>query len=127
MHKCQLFCHNQGIYLDEFMQVVKHYLFHDGGACCIEISLLIGSENQWSGFYMIRAYVMKESRCSSTIIHKKSVLTWCKAEFGFLCCCFFFFQSSFFFYEYSRFTGQQVKGKAISCYPFSTSTHFTDT
>ena len=60
---------------------------------------------------------MKESRCSSTIIHKKSVLTWCKAEFGFLC-FFFFFQSSFFFHEYSRFTGQQVKGKAISCYPF---------
>ena len=25
MHRCQLFCHNSGIYLDEYMQVTKHY------------------------------------------------------------------------------------------------------
>ena len=24
MHRCWLFCHNQGIYLDEYMQVTKH-------------------------------------------------------------------------------------------------------
>ena len=24
MHRCQLFCHNQGIYLDEYIQVTKH-------------------------------------------------------------------------------------------------------
>ena len=24
IHRCQLFCHNQGIYLDEYMQVGKH-------------------------------------------------------------------------------------------------------
>ena len=24
MHRCQLFCHNQGIYLNEYMQVAEH-------------------------------------------------------------------------------------------------------
>ena len=24
MHKCQLFCHTQGIYLNEYLQVAKH-------------------------------------------------------------------------------------------------------
>ena len=38
MHRCQLSCHNQGLYLNENMQVAKHYLFHDGGSCRIEIN-----------------------------------------------------------------------------------------
>ena len=25
MHRCQLFCHNQGIYLDEYIQATKHF------------------------------------------------------------------------------------------------------
>ena len=61
---------------------------------------------------MIGTSVMKESRRSSSIIHRKTVLTCCKAEFT-------FFLSGFSFHEYSRFMGQQVKGKAISWYPFS--------
>ena len=32
--------------------------------------------------------------------------------------CFCFFSVWLFFHEYSRFTGQQVKGEAISLYPF---------
>ena len=38
MHRCQLSCHNQGLYLNENMQVAKHYLSHDGGSCRIEIN-----------------------------------------------------------------------------------------
>ena len=33
-------------------------------------------------------------------------------------CFLFFFSIWLFFHEYSRFTGQQEKGKAISFYPF---------
>ena len=35
-------------------------LFHDGGQYHIETSPLICSSNQWIGFYMISASVMKE-------------------------------------------------------------------
>ena len=35
-------------------------LFHDGGRYHIETSPLICSANQWTGFSMIRASVMKE-------------------------------------------------------------------
>ena len=115
MHRCQLFCRNQGIYLDEYMQVGWHWLFHDQGACRIKAGLLIYSGNQWSGFNMIGTSVMKESRCTSPIIHRKSVLTCCKAEFAFLFC---FFSIWLFFHKYSRLTGQQVKEKAVSWYPF---------
>ena len=38
MHRCQLFCHTQGLYLNENMQVAKHYLFRDGGSCRMEIN-----------------------------------------------------------------------------------------
>ena len=37
-------------------------LFHDGGRYHIETSPLIYSANQWTGFYMIMASVMKELR-----------------------------------------------------------------
>ena len=50
--------------------------------------------------------VVKESWRSSPIMHQKSVLTCCKAEFT-------FFPSGFSFHEYPRFMGQQVKGKDI--------------
>ena len=36
------------------------WIFHDGGRYDIETSLLICSANQWTGFYMIKASVMKE-------------------------------------------------------------------
>ena len=35
-------------------------LFHDGGRFHIETSPLICSANQWTGFYMITASIMKE-------------------------------------------------------------------
>ena len=35
-------------------------LFHDGGRYHIETSLFICRANQWTGFYMITAFVMKE-------------------------------------------------------------------
>ena len=35
-------------------------LSHDGGLCYTEISRLICSANQWTGFYMIETSVMKE-------------------------------------------------------------------
>ena len=46
MHRCRLFCHNQGIYLEEYIQVTKHKLFHDEVHCRIETSPLICSANQ---------------------------------------------------------------------------------
>ena len=39
-------------------------LFHDGDRYHIETSPLICSANQWTGFYMITASVMKELRKS---------------------------------------------------------------
>ena len=38
----------------------KDQLFHDGGRYHIETSPLICSANQWTGFYMITAPVIKE-------------------------------------------------------------------
>ena len=35
-------------------------LFHDGGCYHVEISPLICGTNQWTGYYMITASVMKE-------------------------------------------------------------------
>ena len=35
-------------------------LFNDGGCCHIKTSPLICSANQWTGFYMVTASVMKE-------------------------------------------------------------------
>ena len=66
MHRCQLFCHNQEIYLNEYMQVAKHYLFNDRGSCCIETSPLICSKDQWTGFCIIGTSVMKDLRRSSS-------------------------------------------------------------
>ena len=60
------------------MQVAKHQLFNDVGLCRIETSPLICSANQETGFCIIGTPVMKESRRSSYIIHRKSVLTCCK-------------------------------------------------
>ena len=62
----------------------KHLLFLDGGLCRIEPSLLICSENQWTGLYMIGTSIMKKLRRSSPIKLRKSVLTSYKAEFAFL-------------------------------------------
>ena len=43
------------------MMLLRIYLFHDGGHY-IETSPLICCANQWTGFYMITASVMKELR-----------------------------------------------------------------
>ena len=40
--------------------MVHHLLFHEGCPYHIETSPLICSANQWTGFYMIETYVMKE-------------------------------------------------------------------
>ena len=98
MDRCRLFCHSQGVYPDELVQVTKQQPFH--------MSLSIRSVNQCTGFYMAGTSVMKELRRSSPIILRKSFLKRCKADFAF----FIFFLSGF----YSRFTGHQEKGKAIS-------------
>ena len=95
VNRCRLFCHSQWIYLDEYIQVTKH---------C--------SANLWTSFYMIGTSVMKELRRSLPTILWKSVFICRKAELA------FFFSIWVFFHEYSRFKGQQVKGKAFSLYPF---------
>ena len=57
MHICQLLCHNQGIYLNKYMQLAKLNSFRDGGSC---------SANQWTGFCIIETSVMKDSKRSSS-------------------------------------------------------------
>ena len=48
------------------LKCVKYtLLFHDGGSYYVETSPLIGSANQWTSFYMIEAFVMKELKQSS--------------------------------------------------------------
>ena len=108
MHRCQLFCHIQGIYLNEYMQVAKHklswrrflqYRNMSIDLFCKPMDLfLYDSDLHHERFKMLFIH-----------IHQESVLT---------CCNTFFFSTWLFFREYLRFTRQQVKGKAISLYPF---------
>ena len=94
MHWCQLFFHNQGIYLNEYMQITKHQLFYHGRSCRIETSPLICSENQWTSFCIIRTYVMKDSRCSSS--------TCTKSLFLYVVTHNSFFSTWHFFHKYSQ-------------------------
>ena len=72
MHRCQSFCHNQRINLNEYKQIAKHELFHDGGSCRRNQSIdlfcksLICSANQWTVFCIIGTSVMRDSRRSSS-------------------------------------------------------------
>ena len=59
--------------------------------------------------------VMKDSRHSSFTYTEGLFLHVVKHNLLFL---FLFYSIWFFFHEYSRFTGQQVKGEAIFLYPF---------
>ena len=88
MQRCQLFCHNQGIYLNEYMQEAMHYLFHDGGSCRIETSPLICSANQWTVFCIVGTYIMKDSRPLSSTYTKSLFLHVVKHSLLF---CFIFF------------------------------------
>ena len=115
MRRCQLFCHNQWKYLNEYMQAAQHHLFYDGGSCLIETSPLICSANQWTGFCIIGISAIKDSRYSSST-YTKSLFLHVKHNLLFL--FLLFFSIWLFFHEYSWFTGQQVKGEAISLYPF---------
>ena len=46
---------------------IIHELFHDRDCYHIEISPLICSANQWTGFYIMMASVMKELKYSENI------------------------------------------------------------
>ena len=82
----------------------------------IETSPLICSANQWTVFCIIGTSIMKDSRRSSSTYTESLFLYVIKHNLLFL--LLFFFSIWLFFHEYSRFTGQQVKGEAISLYPF---------
>ena len=82
MHRSQLFCHNQWIYLNEY-----------GSSCQIETSPLICSANQWTGFCIIGTSVMKDSRRSSSTYTESLFLHVVKHNLLFL----FFFLSGFSF------------------------------
>ena len=43
-----------------FKQLSSHLTLHDGGPYYIETSPLICTANQWTGFYMIGTFLMKE-------------------------------------------------------------------
>ena len=93
MHRYQLFCLNQEIYLIEYMQVAKHWLFHDGGSCPIETSPLICSANQLTGFCIIGTSVMKDSKGSSSTYTESLFLHIAKHNFLFFGFVFFFYQA----------------------------------
>ena len=82
MHRCQLFCHNQGIYLNEKYNISR-----------IETSPLICSANQWTGFCIIGTSVMKDSRRSSSTYTESLFLHVVKHNLLF----FVFFLSGFSF------------------------------
>ena len=81
IHRSQLFCHNQGIYLNEY-----------GSSCQIETSPLICSANQWTGFCIIGTSVMKDSRRSSSTYTESLFLHVVKHNLLFL---FLFFYLAF--------------------------------
>ena len=81
MHRSQLFCNNQGIYLNEY-----------GSSCQIETSPLICSANQWTGFCIIGTSVMKDSRRSSSTYTESLFLHVVKHNLLFL---FLFFYLAF--------------------------------
>ena len=92
MHKCQLFCHNQGTYLNQYMKVqsTNSFIFHNGGSCRIETSPLIFSANQWTGFCMAGTSVMKYSRHSSSTYKESLFLHVVKHDLLFLFLFFFY-------------------------------------
>ena len=53
-------CFLELTHLRNYFEVKTDELFHDGGHYHIETSPLICCANQWAGFYMITASVMKE-------------------------------------------------------------------
>ena len=115
MQRCQLFCHNQGIYLNEYMQEAMHYLFHDGGSCRIETSPLICSANQWTVFCIVGTYIMKDSRPLSSTYTESLFLHVVKHSLLF--CFIFFFICLFiylliwlFFHEYPRISRTAGEG-----------------
>ena len=93
------------------MQAAKH-----SGSYHIETSPLICSANQWTGFCIIGTFVIKDSRRSSSTYTESLFLHVARHNLIFV--LFFCFSTWLFFHEYSRFTGQQVKGEAISLFPF---------
>ena len=128
MHRCQLFCHNQEIYLNEHMQVAKHWLFHDGGSGRIETSPLICSANQWTGFCIIGTSVMEDSRCSSHS-HTPRVCSYVLQSIICFFCFSFFFSIWLFSHKHSLY----ILYILISLISFTslyilstTSTRFTD-
>ena len=82
MHRSQLFCHNQGIYLNQY-----------GSSSQIETSPLICSANKWTGFCIIGTSVMKDSKRSLSI-YIESLFLHVKSIICFFC---FFFLSGFCF------------------------------
>ena len=99
----------------EYMQAAQYHLFYDGGSCLIETSPLICSANQWTGFCIIGISAMKDSRYSSST-YTKSLFLHVKHNLLFLVLLFFFYLA--FLSRIFMIHSQQVKGEAISLYPF---------
>ena len=121
--RCQLFCHNQGIYLNEYIQVAKHLLFQNGSLslmfpCPLLLSKLV------TGSRVMGTSIMKESRCYSSIIHRTSILTYCKASFAF----FVFFFSVWLSFTNIHVSQDSTWRERLSPYILSTdSTRFHNT
>ena len=108
MHRSQLFCHNQGIYLNEY-----------GSSCQIETSPLICSANQWTGFCIIGTSVMKDSRRSSSTYTESLFLHVVKHNL-------LFFLSGFSFTNIHDSQDSRWRGRLSPYILSTTSTRFTD-
>ena len=104
MHRSQLFCHNQGIYLNEY-----------GSSCQIETSPLICSANQWTGFCIIGTSVIKDSRRSSSTYTESLFLHVVRHNLIFvLFFCFFYLA-----FLSRIFTIHRTAGEGGGCLPIS--------
>ena len=104
MHRCQLFCHNQGMYLNDY-----------GSSCQIETSPLIFSANHWTGFCIIGTSVMRDSRRSLSTYTESLFLHGLKHNLLFVVV---FFLSGFFSTSIHNSQDSMWRGEDISLYPF---------
>ena len=105
MHRCRLFCHNQG----------SRWIHTSNKTLTLLWQRSLSYSNQFglrTGFYMIGTSVMKELRRPLSIILQKSFLTWYNAEFAFFK---FFFLSGFFFTNIQDWQGSWGRRRLCLC------------
>ena len=103
----------------KYMQVAKHWLFHDGCSFRIVISPLICSANQWFDLCIIETSVMKDSRRSSSTYTESLLIRVVKHNFVFV------FLSGFFFMNIHDSQDSRWRGRLSPHILSTTSIRFT--